>query len=113
MNLLYYFNSDGASKENLVFWCDHSSTISNSSYNKISDISGTFSNISNDNADTFCTISSTDKTVLNKNDKWEIQARITKSDWSDFKLNNDYSAETLKNIIIQLNNKTVFGNELK
>lgn len=113
MNLLYYFNSDGASKENLVFWCDHSSTISNSSYNKISDISGTFSNISNDNADTFCTISSTDKTVLNKNDKWEIQARITKSDWSDFKLNNDYSAETVKNIIIQLNNKTVFGNELK
>lgn len=113
MNLLYYFNSDGASKENLVFWCDHSSTISNSSYNKISDISGTFSNISNDNADTFCTISSTDKTVLNKNDKWEIQARITKSDWSDFKLNNDYSAETVKNIVIQLNNKTVFGNELK
>ena len=113
MNLLYYFNADGASKENLVFWCDHSSTISNSSYNKISDISGTFSNISNDNADTFCTISSTDKTVLNKNDKWEIQARITKSDWSDFKLNNDYSAETVKNIIIQLNNKTVFGNELK
>ena len=64
-------------------------------------------------ADTACTISSSDKKLIGENQQWKTQIRISKSDWSDFDLGNDYSAGNAKKIIIKNNSKVISGNEIK
>ncbi len=97
----YLFTKDGS--QDLSFWCDYAD-ISGSSYMACTDtVSGSFSSASGDNADTKCTMTSSG--VLAGGDTLQIQARITKSDWSNFDLGNDYSSGRSENIRITYNGK--------
>ncbi len=97
----YLFTKDGS--QELAFWCDYAD-ISGSGYQACTDsISGTFSSASGDNADTKCTM--TGSGVLAGGDTLQIQARITKTDWSDFNLGNDYSGGNSENITVTYNGK--------
>lgn len=97
----YFFTKDGAAE--LCFWCDYAD-ISGSSYTACTDsISGSFSSAKGDNRDTKCTIKGNG--VLNGGDSLKIQVRITKSDWSEFNLGNDFSSGSAENIKITYNGK--------
>ena len=97
----YFFTKDGNSE--LVFWCDYAD-ISGSSYQACTDtVSGTFSSASGKDRDTKCTIKGSG--VLAGGDTLQIQGRITKSDWSNFDLGNDYSSGKSENITITYNGK--------
>lgn len=97
----YLFTKDGS--QDLSFWCDYAD-ISGSGYQACTDsISGSFSSASGDNADTKCTM--TGSGVLAGGDTLQIQVRITKSDWSNFDLGNDYSSGKAENIRITYNGK--------
>lgn len=99
----YFFNKDGGG--DLVFWCDYAD-ISGSSYQACTEaVSGAFSSAGGSNRDTKCTIKASG--VLAGGDTLQIQGRITKSDWSDFDLGNDYSSGKAENITITYN-----GNKL-
>ncbi len=97
----YLFTKDGS--QELAFWCDYAD-ISGSSYMACTDtVSGSFGSASGDNADTKCTMTSSG--VLAGGDTLQIQARITKSDWSNFDLGNDYSSGKSENIRVTYNGK--------
>ncbi len=97
----YFFTKDGTA--DLSFWCDYAD-ISGSSYQACTEsISGSFSAENGDNKDTKCTIKGSG--VLSGGDTLQIQVRITKSDWSEFNLGNDYSAGNADNIKITYNGK--------
>lgn len=97
----YLFTKDGS--QDLAFWCDYAD-ISGSGYEACTDrISGKFSSASGDNADTKCTM--TGNGVLAGGDTLQIQVRITKSDWSNFDLGNDYSSGKAENITVAYNGK--------
>lgn len=97
----YLFTKDGS--QELAFWCDYAD-ISGSGYQACTEsITGTFSSVSKDNADTKCTM--TGGGVLAGGDTLQIQVRITKSDWSNFDLGNDYSSGKSENIIVTYNGK--------
>lgn len=97
----YFFTKDGNSE--LVFWCDYAD-ISGSSYQACTDtISGVFSSASGKDRDTKCTLKASG--VLAGGDTLQIQGRITKSDWSNFDLGNDYSSGKSENITITYNGK--------
>lgn len=97
----YFFTKDGA--DSLNFWCDYAD-ISGSTYQACTDsVSGTFSSASKDNADTKCTMTASG--VLAGGDTLQIQVRITKSDWSEFNLGNDYSSGGADKITITYNGK--------
>ncbi len=99
----YFFTKDGGG--DLVFWCDYAD-ISGSSYQACTDaVSGSFASSSGSSRDTKCTIKASG--VLAGGDTLQIQGRITKSDWSDFDLGNDYSSGKAENITITYN-----GNKL-
>ncbi|MBR4111918.1 MAG: glycoside hydrolase family 9 protein [Ruminiclostridium sp.] len=97
----YLFTKDGS--QELAFWCDYAD-ISGSSYQACTDtVNGSFGSASSDNADTKCTMKSSG--VLAGGDTLQIQARITKSDWSNFDLGNDYSSGKAENIKVTYNGK--------
>ena len=97
----YLFTKDGS--QELSFWCDYAD-ISGSGYQACTDtISGVFSSASGNNADTKCTMKSSG--VLAGGDTLQIQVRITKSDWSNFDLGNDYSSGKSENIKVAYNGK--------
>lgn len=97
----YLFTKDGS--QDLSFWCDYAD-ISGSGYQACTDtISGNFAPASGENTDTKCTMKSSG--VLAGGDTLQIQARITKSDWSNFDLGNDYSSGKAENIRIIYNGK--------
>lgn len=97
----YLFTKDGS--QELSFWCDYAD-ISGSSYMACTDtISGVFSSVNGDNADTKCTMTSSG--VLVGGDTLQIQVRITKSDWSNFDLGNDFSSGNSENIVVTYNGK--------
>lgn len=99
----YFFTKDGGG--DLVFWCDYAD-ISGSSYQACTEsISGAFTSASGSDRDTKCTIKASG--VLAGGDTLQIQGRITKSDWSDFDLGNDYSSGKAENITVTYN-----GNKL-
>lgn len=101
MTIDYLFTKDGS--QDLAFWCDYAD-ISGSGYTACTDsISGIFTSASGDNADTKCTM--TGSGVLAGGDTLQIQVRITKSDWSEFNLGNDYSSGNSENIIVTYNGK--------
>ena len=111
LDLLYYFSADGASSDSLTMWCDNSAVSSASGYTSLSGVSGTFSTISCDDpsANMVCTVSSDERINIKPGDKFIIQIRINKSDWSDFNLSNDYSSKDVENIVIEYDNKIIFG----
>ncbi len=97
----YFFTKDGSGELN--FWCDYAD-ISGSGYQACTDsISSKFSSASGDQRDTKCTM--TGSGVLAGGDTLQIQARITKSDWSNFDLGNDYSSGKAENIRVTYNEK--------
>lgn len=97
----YLFTSDGGQKLN--FWCDYAD-ISGASYQACTEsVSASFSSASGENADTKCTI--TANGVLAGGDTIQIQARITKDDWSEFSLGNDYSAGNADRVTVKYNGK--------
>lgn len=97
----YLFTKDGS--QELAFWCDYAD-ISGSGYQACTDtVSGSFGSASGNNADTKCTMKSSG--VLAGGDTLQIQARITKSDWSNFDLGNDYSSGKAENIKVTYNGK--------
>ncbi|MDO5560188.1 MAG: glycoside hydrolase family 9 protein [Oscillospiraceae bacterium] len=107
---LYYFTADGASTDSLVFSCDCASLVKGDSYEQIKDIKADFGTVSSSEktADTVCTISSSSKSSLDNGAYLELQIRITKSDWTDFDLSNDFSSGNAEHIAI-LNGSTVIS----
>lgn len=97
----YFFTKDGGG--DLNFWCDYAD-ISGSGYQACTDtIQSKFSSASGTDRDTKCTM--TGGGVLAGGDTLQIQARITKSDWSNFDLGNDYSSGKSENIKVTYNGK--------
>ncbi len=101
LKIEYLFTKDG--NQDLAFWCDYAD-ISGSGYQACTEtVSGNFASASGSNTDTKCTMTSSG--VLAGGDTLQIQARITKSDWSNFDLGNDYSSGKSENIRITYNGK--------
>jgi endoglucanase len=104
----YFFTCDGNS--DLNFWCDYSAT-TGENYEAITDkVSGTFSKASGTNADTKCAIKFSGGTLTAGN-SLTVQVRITRADWTDFNLGNDYSAGNAEHIYILKNGSAVFGSK--
>lgn len=97
----YMFTNDG--NGDLAFWCDYAD-IQGASYQACTDtVSGSFSSAKGEQRDTKCTMKSSG--VLAGGDTLMIQVRITKSDWSDFDLGNDWSAGNASHISVKYNGK--------
>lgn len=102
----YFFTKDGNS--DLCFWCDHAATSGSNYVALTSSVSGSFTAASGQNSDTKCTVSFGSGT-LNAGDTMTVQVRVTRSDWSDFNLANDYSAGNAEHIVITKNGSPIFG----
>ena len=102
----YYFTKDAAG--GLSFWNDYSS-ISSGGYSEMKGVTGTFADAKGTDADTVCKIQLPDAGKLGKGGELQVQIRITKSDWSNFNLANDYSTKSVKNIVITNKGEVVFG----
>ena len=101
LDIDYFFTKDGAGELN--FWCDYAD-ISGSGYQACTDtVQSKFSSASGTDRDTKCTM--TGSGVLAGGDTLQIQARITKADWSNFDLGNDYSSGKSENIKVTYNGK--------
>ncbi len=102
----YYFTSDG--NNDLNFWCDHAA-IGGSGYVAVTgNTTGTFSSVSGKNADTKCAVKFGSGSFA-AGDTLTLQVRITRGDWSEFNLGNDYSAGNAEHIVILKNNTPIFG----
>ncbi len=102
----YFFTCDG--KSDMNFWCDHAAT-NGSGYIALTDlVTGAFSKASGKNTDTRCRIGFTGGT-LPAGDSMTIQVRLTRADWSEFNLGNDYSAGNAEHIYICRNGSQLFG----
>lgn len=102
----YFFTCDGNSS--LAFWCDHAASTSGG-YTAMTDkVSGAFSNANGTNTDTKCAITFSSGSLA-AGDTITVQVRITRSDWSDFNLGNDYSAGNAEHVVITSGGKAIFG----
>lgn len=106
LEIEYYFTKDKAGT--LSFWCDYSS-ISSGGYSELKGVTGTFADAKGTDADTVCRIKLPNAGTLAKGGEIQVQIRITKSDWSDFDLSNDYSTKSVKNIVVTNKGEVVFG----
>ncbi len=108
LSMDYFFTADGNS--DLCFWCDHAAT-SGSGYVAITDaVTGSFTAASGDKCDTRCRIGFSGGT-LNAGDSMTVQVRLTRADWTDFNLGNDFSAGNAEHILISLNGSPIFGKQ--
>lgn len=104
----YFFTCDGNSDFN--FWCDHAAT-NGSNYVALTDsVKGVFSSVSGKNADTKCAIKFSGGTLAN-GDSMTVQVRLTRADWTEFDLGNDYSAGNVEHIYILKNGSAIFGSK--
>lgn len=104
----YFFTKDKESE--LCFWCDHSA-LTSGIYTALTDsVKGAFSSASGKNADTKCAITFGAGT-LSAGGALTLQARITRADWTDFDLGNDYSAGNAEHILIKNGTKAIFGSK--
>lgn len=79
----YYYTKDGTQEQN--FWCDWSSIGSNN-------VTYSFNSVSKTNADTCLEIGFTSGAgTLQPGQSIEVQARFSKTDWSNYDQSNDYS----------------------
>ncbi len=109
INVLYFFTSEDTENNAINMFCDNSAIASPSSYRTVSGVLGTFSAYDGSDCDTVCTISSNDKSEINKNESLRLQIRISKSDWSDFNLSNDHSTGNAENIVITYDGNDILG----
>lgn len=106
LELDYYFTADGSG--DLCFWCDHAAT-NGTGYVALTDMtSGTFSSAKGTNSDTKCAIKFSSGSLA-AGDSMTLQVRITRADWSNFDLGNDYSAGNAEHIVILKNGSPLFG----
>ncbi len=104
----YFFTNDG--NNDLNFWCDHTA-VSGTNYEALTDkVSGKFKSVSGSNADTKCAITYSGGT-LEAGGSLTLQVRITRADWTDFNLGNDYSAGNVNHIYILKNGSPIFGSK--
>ena len=97
----YAFTKDGGG--DLNFWCDYAD-ITGSGYRACTEaVTGSFKSGSESGGDSVCVMTCGD--ILDGGDTLKIQVRITKSDWSEFNLGNDYSAGAADKIKITYNGK--------
>ncbi|MCM1333691.1 MAG: glycoside hydrolase family 9 protein [Bacteroides sp.] len=97
----YLFTKDGAG--DLNFWCDYAD-ISGSGYQACTDtVQSKFTSASGSDRDTKCVMTASG--VLAGGDTLQIQGRITKADWSNFDLGNDYSSGNSEHITVTYNGK--------
>lgn len=102
----YFFTHDG--NQELNFWCDHAA-IGGSGYTAVTDITnGAFSSASGKNADTRCAIKFGSGNLA-AGDTLTVQVRITRADWTEFNLGNDFSAGNAQHILIKKNGSPIFG----
>lgn len=102
----YFFTADGGGE--LKFWCDHAA-LTGSGYTAVTDgVSGSFENFSGDKCDTKCAVKFGGGTLIN-GDSLVLQGRITKSDWSNFNLSDDYSSAGAEHICILMNGSEIWG----
>lgn len=102
----YYFTSDGSG--DLCFWCDHAAT-NGTGYMALTDsVSGAFSSAKGANSDTKCAVKFSGGSLA-AGDSMTVQVRITRADWSDFDLGNDYSAGNAEHIVILKGGSPIFG----
>lgn len=104
----YFFTCDGNS--DLNFWCDHSATNGSNYVALTGSVSGDFTKSDGKNADTRCRVSFADG-ALNAGDSMTVQVRLTRADWSEFNLGNDYSAGNAEHIVISRNGSVIFGDK--
>lgn len=102
----YFFTCDG--NKSMNFWCDHAATNGSGYVALTSSVSGAFSDISGENCDSRCRIGFTSG-ALNAGDSMTVQVRLTRADWSEFNLGNDYSAGNAEHIVISNNGSAIFG----
>lgn len=104
----YFFTADGSS--DLNFWCDHTA-VNGTNYTALTDkVSGKFTSASGSNTDTKCAVTYSGGT-LEAGGTLTLQVRITRADWTDFNLGNDYSAGNVNHIYILKNGSPVFGSK--
>ncbi len=107
----YYFTGDGASTGQLAFWCDYAAVNSAGGYGAVQDFSGVFEAVSGTDCDMVCRISSGTAQKIAANGTVMIQLRITKTDWSNFNLSNDYSSQGAEHIVVRYQGEIIFGTE--
>lgn len=104
----YFFTNDGDS--DLVFCCDYAA-LTGSSYSALtSSISGNFSSASGKDCDTKCAIKFSGGTLQN-GDGLTVQGRLTRRNWSNFNLSNDYSSGNAERLYITISGKPIFGSK--
>ena len=107
----YYFTGDGAGVGQLAFWCDYAAVNSAGGYGAVQDFAGTFEAVSGSDCDTVCRISSGTEQKIAADGTVYIQIRITKTDWSNFNLGNDYSSQGAEHIVVRYQGEVIFGTE--
>ena len=104
----YFFTNDGDS--DLVFWCDYAA-ISGGTYSAVTgSVSGGFSSASGNNCDTKCAVKFSSGAIQN-GDSVTVQGRITRKNWSEFNLSNDYSSGDAGKLYITSGGKAIFGSK--
>ena len=102
----YFFTKDKEAE--LCFWCDHSA-LTSGTYTALTDsVKGAFSAVSGTDTDTKCAVTFGTGT-LSAGGALTLQVRITRADWTDFTLGNDYSSGNAEHILIKIGTKTIFG----
>jgi|GEM_PF-326298 len=100
LKLRYYFTKDGSA--NLNFYADYAQIGS-------ANVSGAFASTTGTNADTYLEISfsAAAGSIAPGGQTGDIQIRISKSDWSNFNENNDYSFDGTKTAFADWNKVTL------
>lgn len=107
--IYYYFSPD--SDDKLNFYCDNSAIVNGDSYTQVSDIVGEFEDIKtkDETASKACVISLKNSATLAPSAEWSVQVRISKENWSDFNMNNDYSKNNAEKMCVIIDGKEVCG----
>lgn len=105
IKLRYYYTSDGSQQQN--FWCDWSSVGS-------SNVSGRFEKLpsAKESADSYLEISfSSAAGSIAPGEAIEVQARFSKSDWTNYDQSNDYSFNATDNSYVDWNKVTAYSGD--
>lgn len=110
LSLKYYLtNTTG---KDIVFDCYHSAINgSGGSYTQLSSVTASFEKVSHDQADTCVVIDFGNSGDLGAGDKLTLSFALHYNDWSTFSSADDYSAQSIENIVIVSGGSVVYGTE--